>query len=145
MQMTPSEFLASFDDVHDSQLHTLRFSDRVAQWTEAPEFYLDLAKQMIPGDPDAWPERQRLISILREMLYTDGRSLAALLYVAETAASNSEYSGSGISALAGIYCFLYSHGAGDYADLLDTFERLAQTPALTNNALRCAQLVSNAS
>jgi hypothetical protein len=126
-----------------SELHTLRNSPRLAQWPQDLAFYVSLTKEMFPGAPDQWRDRQRFVSILCEMLYTDGRSLDALMYIAEMAAQDPNYEGNGINALAGMYCRLLRHGPSGHAHLLDTFQRLARTPALAVNAKQCAKLVSN--
>lgn len=105
--MDRTEFLSRFADLTDNELHTLRRSGRLDTWPKDQSFYVELCKQFFLADSPAIDDRQRFVQILREMLYTDGRTLNALLWIADQAYSNPErYGGNGLNSLAGIWCFL---------------------------------------
>jgi hypothetical protein len=108
--------------------------------------YLDLTEQLFPGPPEDWERRQRLVAILREFLYHDGRSLLALLRVAEeTVRSPEEYKTNGVNALAGISCYLSMNREVPLPekDLITSFNRFLKVPCLEHNARLCRQALPN--
>jgi len=132
--MTPTKFIASFSDIADDDMHT--FVNRVKKWTNDPAVYLSLAEQLItiPANPE---ECMKLASIFRGMISVDGRTLPALLYIADAATKDREYEMLGIYALAGIRGFLLREPA-QHVLSVETFRNLARTPALEINATQCA-------
>ncbi len=133
------DFLEAFHDVSGEQIHTLRRSERLAQWPADQSFYLEIAKQMFPAERYEFNLRQRLVDIFRGMLYTDGRTLSALLHIAKIASDDPDCFGStGVQALAGICCYFDVSGYDGHEELRPFFEQLAKTQVLSHNANRLA-------
>ncbi|XZE21497.1 hypothetical protein SH449x_001400 [Pirellulaceae bacterium SH449] len=145
--MDRNEFLSRFADLADDQLHSLRRSARLDDWPKEPSFYIELSKLFFTGDPHNVDERQRFVSILREMVYTDGRTLAALLWIADRALLEPQlYGGNGLNSLAGICCFL------EWADLAEDEKQnlrrwmirfLEERKYLAFNAEQCLKLLDS--
>lgn len=142
--MNASEFLARFADVPDDLLHKLRRSGRLDEWPPEPQLYLNVAERLIPGPTEEWEMRQRLVSILREFLYHDGRSFDALMYIAAQAVQTpGEYDSNGVNVLAGIYCYLNRGGCVPWSDeqLTLTLQRYAHSTPLAHNARACLRIM----
>ncbi len=145
--MNRSEFLRLFADIPDDKIHTLRSSSRLSGWPEDQSFYVELSKEFFTSDEADGYDLQRFAAILREMLYTDGRTMQAMLWIAEQAYQTpSRYGGHGLNALAGICNFLRRYKLDDQARLkMRTWmERFQQEPRyLAHNAGHCIQLLDN--
>jgi hypothetical protein len=147
--MDRNEFLSRFADLADDQLHTLRRSARLNDWPKDQSYYVELSKRFFDGDSFDFDERQRFVCILREMIYTDGRTLAALLWIADKALSEPEfYGGNGLNSLAGIWCYL------QWAELTDDGKEnlrwwmnrfREEKEYLAFNAEQCLMLLDSAS
>jgi hypothetical protein len=96
-----------FSDYTDLQLYQLRDSGILDELPMNSEYYEQLVPEFFEDEGENWEERQRFVQILREMLYRDGRTLNALLSIAEIAAQFPDiYEPNGVNALAGIGCYL---------------------------------------
>ena len=144
--MKIDSFMNAFGDLVKGELHTLRRTSRLDRWPQSPSFYFDLTEQLFPGPPEDWERRQRFVAILREFLYHDGRSLLALLRVAEeTVRSPEKYMTEGVNALAGIRCYLNMNRKvpPPEKDLIAAFDRFLEVPCLEHNARLCRQTLPN--
>ena len=91
--MGAEEFLGEFADLGDYEIHVLR--DQPSRLDSQPShssYYLSLVNELFPLPPTeevhsrgipALRHRHRLMCLLIEFLYHDGRSFDALLSVAE--------------------------------------------------------------
>ncbi|XZE18288.1 hypothetical protein SH449x_003576 [Pirellulaceae bacterium SH449] len=146
--MDRNEFLSRFADLADDQLHTLRRSARLDEWPKDQSFYVEISKLFFVDDPFDIDERQRFVQILREMIYTDGRTLAALLWIADRALSEPRlYGGNGLNSLAGIWCFLQwaelnEDGKENLRGWMTRF--LEEKEYLAYNAKQCLELLDSA-
>jgi hypothetical protein len=82
------------------------------------------------------------------MIYTDGRTLAALLWIADRALSEPRlYGGNGLNSLAGIWCFLQwaelnEDGKENLRGWMTRF--LEEKEYLAYNAKQCLELLDSA-
>jgi len=148
LKMTRDEFLEHFADLRDDQLHTLRRSARLDGWSQDQSFYVELCKQFFGGDSVDLLKRQRFVQIIREMVYTDGRSLHALLWIADHSMHDPEtYGGDGLNALAGVWLYLQrakltEEGRENLRMWMNRFKQ--ETEYLAFNAEQCLRLLATA-
>jgi hypothetical protein len=145
--MTSEEFMRHFADLDLPGLTSLRATERLMDnFPLAPEFYTDLAQQLYDGHTMNGQTRFRFGQILREFLYSDDRTLMALLWIADQALRRPElYGPDGCNALAGIRCYL------DWADLTSEirqslafrFASYFDCSDLSHNARSCHRIVTS--
>jgi hypothetical protein len=141
--MTANELLDRLAEYPDDGLHVLRRTPVLDRFPADPATYLAIAQEAFTGaDPDL-VHQERMVGILREFLFHDGRSFDALMYVAERAFGEPEYVFSGINALAWIWCYLNMERPAPLSDeeLVARFERWAGNVELRNNAANCRNLI----
>lgn len=141
--MQPAELLKRFSKYSQQQLAALRRTPVLDQLPTEFAEYTDIAKTYFAGVNDDWAGRQRLVSILCELLYHDGRSFHALLWIAGRAVWEPEYVANGMNSLAGLSCYLNMDRPAPLSDeeLLEHLKDYAANPDLRHNAERCRDLI----
>ena len=143
MCMDAAEFLGRFSEYPSDGLHVLRRSPVLDRFSADPTEYVAIAREFFAGCNLDWERRARLVQILCEFLYHDGRSFEALLVVAERAFVEPEYFANGVNSLAGIWCYLNMDRPAPLSDedLASRFTTWMQNEDLCNNARKCRELV----
>jgi hypothetical protein len=141
--MTPIELLELFSRYSDEEICSLRRTPVLDQFSNESATYTQIAKSFFAGCNYDWESRQRLVSILREFLYHDGRSFEALLWIVERAFAESEYFDNGINSLASLWCYLNLDQPAPISDeeLLGRFRKYAANSELRQNAENCCSLI----
>lgn len=120
----------------------------VSQLPTASEDYVRVAEegfdrlQRDPSDVNDL-EFERLIRVLRFLLYVDGRSQDALLRIADLAYDYPHVSFAGSNALAGLVSYLEMNddNPSEREKLVGVFEKLMTDPNLFHNARECRNAV----
>jgi hypothetical protein len=142
LRMNANELLDRLAEYPDDRKHVLRKSPVLEGFPADPAIYLAIAREVYATADFDWEIRQRVVGILREFLYRDGRSFEALMYVAERSYGvPDEFQG--INALAGISCYLRCGGEAPLTDeeLVAKFNEWMQDDNLRNNAANCRNLI----
>ncbi|HEX3725298.1 MAG TPA: hypothetical protein VHV08_03605 [Pirellulales bacterium] len=141
--MTAHEFLDRFSQYADSDIHSLRRTPLLDQFPTDPRVYTQIATSFFADRNIDWERRSRLVSILCEFLYHDGRTFDALLCIVEKALGEPDYVCNGINSLAGVWCYLNMDRPASMGDeeLLANFRRYAENAELLHNAKNCCELI----
>ena len=151
MALEKSELLAAFAEFRSP--HEVRKSPRreevLSSLGDRPEDYVALVApiyEALPAQDDMTIEEcaelGRLVDILRELLFADGRTLEALLWIARFAADHPEHEDEGINPLAAIR-FLCDGPLPRHTDeeMIAVFTPLMDVPALEHNARECRNAI----
>jgi len=112
--MDASSLLKRFEHITRDELHKLRKSSTLDSVPSDQLTYLDIVNEVFPLEltddlltDEAFDERQRVVSILREFLYRDGRTFLALMAIASRASDDQIiYNSCAVNALAGLNCYV---------------------------------------
>jgi len=112
--MDANSLLKQFEHITRDELHKLRKSSTLDSMPSDQLTYLDIVNEVFPLEltddlltDEAFDERQRVVSILREFLYRDGRTFLALMAIASRASDDQIiYNSCAVNSLAGLNCYV---------------------------------------
>jgi hypothetical protein len=137
--MDANKLLTFFAAYTDVELAAVRRSPEVDRFPSDPAVYTAIANEFFTDTNQDYLARHRLLRILREFLYYDGRTFDAMLTIAERTFQPPEFTGDGSNALAGISCYLDSGRPLPLSDeeLLAKLGQWTEDEDLGNNARVC--------
>lgn len=151
MFITVAGLLAIFEGAADEQLvypPTARVQAMVEQAPADASEYVRLGDEafstlVLVADERDEVEFERFLSVLRLLLYVDGRSERGLLRVAELAYTNETKAEMGINALAALANHYRSSAPDvDIEDLVAKLKRYETNALLAHNARTCLRLIA---